>query len=168
MTSDQLTLFAGEPPASRSPSRDYVRGLLTRGAISPSPSLQSLIDTGLDGFFGRTSLAFCPPMEDGTLAPSSEGWGSWGTGGATGCWTRNMSEWTAMSGPSRSDDGVCGLSDVLETGGVPLRYFLSPRACSGILRRAERRGKQLPRQLQAALTAVAQTGRDEAPTTQTA
>jgi hypothetical protein len=53
---------------------------------------------------------------------------------------------------------VCSLSDILETGAVPQRFFLSARACAGILRRAERRGKELPPQLQAALTAVAQTG----------
>jgi len=50
------------------------------------------------------------------------------------------------------------LSQVLEDGNVPRRFYLSGTACRGILRRAEKRGKQLPRPLQAALTAVAQTG----------
>lgn len=39
----------------------------------------------------------------------------------------------------------------LETGGVPRRYFLSARACAGIIRRVERRGKALPRELREAL-----------------
>ena len=43
------------------------------------------------------------------------------------------------------------LSEVLETGPVPERYFLSQAACAGILRRAERRGKKLPAHLEAAL-----------------
>ena len=43
------------------------------------------------------------------------------------------------------------LSEVLETGPVPERYFLSKAACAGILRRAERRGKKLPEHLEAAL-----------------
>jgi hypothetical protein len=47
------------------------------------------------------------------------------------------------------------LSDVLETGALPEKYSLSPRACSGILRRAERRGKELPPMLKKALEAVA-------------
>jgi hypothetical protein len=47
------------------------------------------------------------------------------------------------------------LSDVLETGPLPERYSLSPKACSGILRRAERRGKELPPMLKKALEAVA-------------
>ncbi len=50
---------------------------------------------------------------------------------------------------------VCSLSDILETGVVPLRYFLSAKACRGILRRAERRGKTLPQPLARAVQAVA-------------
>jgi hypothetical protein len=47
------------------------------------------------------------------------------------------------------------LSDVLETGEVPQRYFLSATACKGILRRADKRGKELPAALKSALLAVA-------------
>ncbi len=47
------------------------------------------------------------------------------------------------------------MSDVLETGPVPPKYFLSPKAAQGILRRAEARGRALPPTLQRALTAVA-------------
>ncbi|KQQ46910.1 hypothetical protein ASF69_04545 [Rhizobium sp. Leaf311] len=74
--------------------------------------------------------------------------------------TLNMSEWTDLNALSLSDDGVCSLSDILETGDVPPQYYLSPKACAGILRRAGNRGKELPPQLQAALQAVA----DLAPT----
>jgi hypothetical protein len=50
------------------------------------------------------------------------------------------------------------LSDVLETTGEHLlKYSLSPKACEGILRRAQRRGRNLPTQLQDALEAVALT-----------
>ena len=38
---------------------------------------------------------------------------------------------------------------------VPEKYFLSPRACKGILRRAKERGKELPPELKAALEAQA-------------
>jgi hypothetical protein len=47
------------------------------------------------------------------------------------------------------------LSDVLETGEVPQRFFLSATACRGILRRAKKRGKSLPPSLLAVLQAVA-------------
>jgi hypothetical protein len=43
----------------------------------------------------------------------------------------------------------------LEIGGVPQRFSLTAKACAGILRRAEKRGKSLPPQLAHALQAVA-------------
>jgi hypothetical protein len=42
------------------------------------------------------------------------------------------------------------LSQILEAN-APERYYLSAKACEGILRRAERRGKQLPPMLKEAL-----------------
>ena len=42
------------------------------------------------------------------------------------------------------------LSQILEVD-APEKYYLSAKACEGILRRAERRGKQLPEMLKAAL-----------------
>jgi site-specific DNA-cytosine methylase len=48
------------------------------------------------------------------------------------------------------------LSDILETGDVPQRYYLSATACRGILRRAANRGKDLPTTLRQALQAVAE------------
>lgn len=54
-----------------------------------------------------------------------------------------------------NDGSVCSLSDVLETGPIPAKYYLSAKACAGIIRRAARRGKALPPQLEAALRAVA-------------
>jgi DNA-cytosine methyltransferase len=58
-----------------------------------------------------------------------------------------------------SDAAVCSLSQTLEAGNVPQRYFLSARACAGILRRAEKRGKELPAALLNALIAAASTAR---------
>jgi hypothetical protein len=77
-------------------------------------------------------------------------------------------EFLTLSGlESPSAVAVCSLSHTLETGVVPQRYFLSAKACSGILRRAANRGKKLPAQLQDALTAAAQTGLAEQPMTRT-
>lgn len=59
--------------------------------------------------------------------------------------------WTADSSESPSDGGVClFLLDVL-VDRCAERFFLSPKACAGILRRAGRRGRALPAHLQAAL-----------------
>jgi hypothetical protein len=68
----------------------------------------------------------------------------------------NISDWP-------NDAAVCSLSQVLETGSIPQRFFLSLKACAGILRRAEKRGKSLPAALQAALESVA-TGMEIFPT----
>jgi hypothetical protein len=62
--------------------------------------------------------------------------------------TLSTSEWHSAA-------AVCSLSDTLETGDVPQRFFLSAIACKGILRRAEKRGKQLPPALEQALQSVA-------------
>ena len=53
-------------------------------------------------------------------------------------------------GESPRDASVCSLSSILEDN-VPLKYYLSERACLGILRRAEERGKPLDPLLKAVL-----------------
>lgn len=61
------------------------------------------------------------------------------------------------------------LSDILEPN-APSKYYLSEKACRGILRRAERRGKELPEALRRALkqrSAVVPADED-GPTTQIA
>ena len=63
------------------------------------------------------------------------------------CLMLSTSEW-------RNDAVVCSLSDILEDDPDP-KYLLSPRACSGILNRAEKRGKELPEMLEEALRSVA-------------
>jgi hypothetical protein len=69
-------------------------------------------------------------------------------GSPTGFWTLNISEWP-------SDAAVCSLSQTLEVGNVPQRFFLSPTACRGILRRADKRGKALPEALAVVLRTAA-------------
>ena len=75
-------------------------------------------------------------------------------------WTRSMCEYPA--GTTKDENGneipvakIAYLSDVLETENVPEKYYLSPRACAGIIRRAENRGKQLPKVLNDVLYRVA-------------
>ena len=73
-------------------------------------------------------------------------------------------EFLTLSTPEfHSDAVVCSLSDILETGELPQRYFLSAKACQGILRRAAKRGKTLPEALHQALDAVAASLIVEAP-----
>ena len=67
------------------------------------------------------------------------------------CWTLSTCEWTAFQEPSHSVGGVCSLSDILETGYIPLRYYLSRQVCLGIIRRSDARGVKLPRLLRKTL-----------------
>ena len=58
-------------------------------------------------------------------------------GSPTECLTLNTSDWP-------SDAIACSLSDILETGGLPQRFYLKKELRSGILRRAQQFGKKLP------------------------
>lgn len=62
--------------------------------------------------------------------------------------------WTLNTGVSPREGRVCSLSRILEAS-PPRKYYLSRKACLGILRRARERGKPLPPQLEAALKAQA-------------
>jgi hypothetical protein len=63
--------------------------------------------------------------------------------------------WTRNSLECRSGGGVSLLSEILETGPIDPRFYLSATACKGILGRAEKRGKTLPAPLRLALEAGA-------------
>ena len=58
------------------------------------------------------------------------------------------------TGVSPREGRACSLSQILEDS-PPRKYYLSRKACLGILRRARERGKPLPPQLEAALKAQA-------------
>jgi len=147
----QLSMFSSEErPVSPSASQDSEKDWTIRVATSCLRILPLLTAIAPHGWFGRTSPACYPVTEETILPPSFEGWGNSGMGSPTEFLTLSTSEFPSA--------GVaCSLSDILETGDVPQRFFLSATACRGILRRAEKRGKELPKQLQQALEQVAQT-----------
>jgi hypothetical protein len=152
---EQLTFSWLEHHANPFQLQDSGKDLTTHAETSCLPTLQSLHVYGLDGLSGKTSPVSCRQTEDLILVPSSAGWGSWGMGSRTECWTLNGAEHTGIPVPSRSVGDVSSLSDVLETQPLPQRYCLSAKACSGILKRAERRGKKLPQMLRDALEQAA-------------
>ena len=135
------------------------RGKAWRKAAAPVQALPSILrgfveSYNLDGYFGRTCREYSPAMAAGTSRTSSSRLGNAGILLPTGLWTLNGCEWTGCPERFRREDGVCGLSDILETVGEHLRkYCLSLKACEGILRRAASRGKDLPARLAAALKA---------------
>ena len=140
----QLTFSSGEPPAKASQSQDSAKGLKTPEETSCSPILQWLNSLNPNGLSGKMSPVSCHLTEEKILEPSSQRWGKSGMGFHGESWTLNTSEF-------HKDADVCSLSDILETGNVPQKFFLSPKACQGILHRAEKRGKKLPTPLQSAL-----------------
>ncbi len=156
----QVSIFSSvELPAKTSPWPDSEPESTAHAEASPSTSYDWLKACGLVGSSGKTSPVSCHRTTEGRLEPSSGGWKNSGMGGPTGSWTLSTSEWTDTLVPFPSDGGVSSLSDVLEEiGSVPDRYFLSRRACEGILRRAEKRGKKLPALLESALRASAGLG----------
>jgi hypothetical protein len=72
------------------------------------------------------------------------------------CEARELLSLGAYSTPVCGESPIAAvestLSAILESD-VPAKYFLSKKACEGILRRAEKRGKELPPMLREALLA---------------
>ena len=110
----------------------------------------------------RTSPALCHPLEDLTIKLSSnrsqrpkfqcldlesgrtpEWYEAEALISLGACTMPNISA-------QHSGAGVCSLSAIFEAN-APERYCLSPKACAGILKRAARRGKDLPLLLRTAL-----------------
>ena len=149
MNQDQLTFWSEEPLASLFPLLACEKDSLTLEETSHSSIAEFLTTLSRDGSYGKTCRVSSVQEVDGTLVPCSGRWQNSGMGSRTECLTLSTSEWP-------SDAVVCSLSDILETGVLPQRFFLSAKACAGILRRAEKRGKQLPTQLHHALQAVAE------------
>lgn len=174
MTHRQKSIFDGcdqelspsEVHAKTSAWQGGVKDLLESDQVFSSDAWNSVLRAKPNGWSGRTCLEFSQVSTERTLPASLSrlqaiALQSRRMDGATQesvsgnsipvhglCWTRNGSEF-------RSGAGVCSLSQVLESGAVPTKYFLSPKACRGILRRAEKRGRELPERLRRALTAAA-------------
>ena len=125
------------------------------------------MDNTRDTASGRTSPALSPPTEEMTSRLSSKQLSElkkkgsrclrlkitdgrnqtyfWETDGA---WLTEFS--TLNTGVSPSEEQESTLSQIL-LAEVPEKYYLSPKACLGILRRASVRGKELPEVLRKAL-----------------
>jgi hypothetical protein len=156
MTYEQLDLFPNEESSPQdSPARISQLPVPVLDWLAQDPACSGTLSDYLTSYTrsGSSSKTFpvsCQLTEGGTWEPSSGRWLSAGTGSRGGFSTLNISE-------SRNAAVESSLSDVLEIPGGHLRkYFLSQRAASGILRRAEKRGRKLPEALLNALQLVAQ------------
>ncbi len=140
---NQLTLFAEASRARTSALPENGRALLESGLDFGSSLLELLKNLNRDGLSSRMSPVYYPPTEGQTLPSSFGGWSNAGMAWPGGYLTLSTSELP-------NDAAVCSLSQVLEADAPP-KYYLSAKACAGILRRAEKRGKELPEQLHRAL-----------------
>jgi len=149
-TTYQASMFSwADSPAKTSVSLGDVLALLESAAASSMSSRGLSASLSQLGLSSKTSPVSLVQEEDGTWVPSSGRYQNSGMGGRTGYWTLSSSEFPSAA-------AVCSLSDILEeTADVPQKFYLSAKACAGILRRAEHRGKKLPEPLVAALRAVA-------------
>lgn len=133
----QLTMFADERGNLKPSSGGKTSPASSAQKTTPSDaflahSLGRVASCSLQGSDGQTLVVCMDPKEQ------SRG----------GFLTPNTSAWP-------NDAVVCSLSQVLEMGSIPPKYFLSAKACAGILRRAAKRGKTLPAALQQALATTA-------------
>ena len=126
-------------------------GWVVRKAVSSSRRYASYVNSTLLLQSGRMFPALFPVTLDEILQQSSPSFANAGRVTSRGeCLTLGISE-------SPKDAVESSLSQILEES-VPRKYFLSPRACQGVLRRSEKRGKELPPQLKQALQAVVTEG----------
>lgn len=151
--SEQMSLLPSMSSSEDSPAPTYpwpavVKAWLEKRPDSSSSSYASLLRSLPVGWSSKTSMASCRLTEDGTWEPSSERWGDAGFGGPTVAVTLN-------GGDHPSDGAASFLSDILEPH-VHQRFFLSPKACRGLILRAARRGKALPELLESVLRKVAE------------
>lgn len=153
-TSLPLTSSAEDSPAPTSAWLGTVLDWLATNPDCGSSSVASLANSLPAGFLSRTSMHFYQAPKDGpvkTAQSSFMGWSNSGMAWRGGYLTLNTSAFPK--------EGVASsLSGVLESQPVQRRYFLSPRACRGILKRAENRGRALPMDLLSALSKVAARG----------
>lgn len=95
------------------------------------------------GLSGRTSQERSQASGGRLIASSCQRWMRSGMVWHGEYWMRSFSVWP-------KDASVCSLLEVLEPC-VARKYFLSAKACRGIISRADRRGKPLPKRLRDAL-----------------
>ena len=119
------------------------------GKMFPAPLVQERQRAKTsESFWRRSSALNAIPLQSLDLTP--------GAGNLLGeFYWELISPWrggasTLNTGVSPRDAKESSLSQILQAD-PPLKYYLSPKACLGILRRAFERGKELPKKLERAL-----------------
>ena len=147
-TLEQLTLWSAGLPARGSASPANVAAWPMNVADWPYTLSALFLQFSRCGSSGKMSPELFRLTADGTSGHSSGRWPGAGIISHGECLTLSTSE-------SPSAAVASSLWDILETGAIPPRFYLSSKACAGILRRAKRRRRRLPPALKEALESVA-------------
>jgi hypothetical protein len=158
--------------AKTSLSQEKEQDLTESGHLSPSTLFDLLTSRNVNGLFGKTSRAYSAPTMEEISQPfypslPEAKLKSPKMGGEQldlfamldgidlewhgELWTDNLPEHNGFHSPYPNADGVCSLSDILVIGLVPLKYYLSRDAANGIIHRASKREKSLPKLLEQTL-----------------
>ena len=168
---EQLTFWSEDSPVSRSALQEGAEDLTTREGNWRSPLSDWLIKQMHGGLSEKMCQPYCQVGKERILQQSSplyvggksqcpQGVGRNPACAQTPqdttewrgeCWTQNLSEFPDSRGLSLNGVDDCSLSDtvasweeILETGSIPRRYYLTVKAAKGILRRAKVYGNRLP------------------------
>ena len=133
------------------------------GKMSPA-YLRAGADAILPAFYRSSSDGNLGSPTDGSggrpdsspVPPDASAW-------AGECLTLDIPEWNNFRGRSRSEGNVSSLWELLETGPVPARHYLTANCAGGVLRRAEKMKKPLPPVLEAALKGIVASAGGTAP-----
>lgn len=141
MTQTSLPLIFGQPdfPAKTSRLREWGQDLGFEGvSLDYFMSLcDSFEDICQEQLSLKTCTGFSLAMEEETSPSYSRRWTNSGMVSHGVCLTAKTSE-----SPSNGVEST--LLPCIETGEVPEKYYLSPNAATGILRRVDRMGRNLP------------------------
>ena len=144
-TSNNLTFWSGKHLASLSALQVSEAEQMTFEESSCIPIWALWENINRNGLYRRTFPEYYLAVKDLILRVSSVTWKNAGMGGLTGCLTLNTSEYPSAAVES-------SLSDILIIGQtLPQKYYLSRKACAGILRRAAKYKRKLPPLLEKAL-----------------
>jgi len=139
----------GDSLAKTYPWLGNVLDWLVREAASSTKSPGLLTRLKPNGSSSKMYLAYSPVNAEQTWEQLSERWSTSGMAWPGECLMHSTSEFPSGGAVSSS------LRNVLETQPVLPKFYLSAKACEGIIRRAERRGKKLPETLDGALRSQA-------------
>ena len=150
-TKEKPTSLSEDRPVNRSRLREHDSEWTILVVTWPSTTYELSGKFNRSGSSLKMSRVFCHQTEGRILPSFSEKWRNAGMGSPTEFLTLNT-----LESPKDGEESL--LSDVLmEIGEVQQQYYLSEKACQGILQRAKKRGKTLPSLLKRALEKQSET-----------